>query len=187
MKLLKKIFTLSLYVALLNGSAFALYKGYSNLYHKAYPVKYEAYVQQSTEKYGVDEALVYAVIYSESAFDPQAQSNAGALGLMQIMPETYDWLQTHIPQENATTDKLLEPQTNIEYGVYMLSYLIERYGDEHTAVCAYNAGMGTVDSWLKQSSFSSDGKTLFAIPYPETSEYVEKVFSVKKTYQNLYY
>lgn len=187
MKLNKKILTLFLYTALLLCSVFAVYKGYSALYFNSYPVKYEDCVHRSAEKYGVDEALVYAVIYSESGFDPDARSNAGALGLMQIMPETYEWLQTHIPQENSSHERLLEPQTNIEYGVYMLSYLLDKYGDERTAVCAYNAGMGSVDSWLKSKEFSSDGKTLFTTPYPETTKYADKVISAKKTYQNLYY
>ncbi|MGN0518954.1 MAG: lytic transglycosylase domain-containing protein [Acutalibacteraceae bacterium] len=187
MKQFKKIAVTVFYSMLVCLAFFVVYKSYSHFYKSLYPVKYENYVEQAAKKYNVDEALIYAVIHTESGFNADAQSQAGARGLMQIMPTTYTWLQTHLPSEDGSVENLLEPETNIEYGVYMLSFLMEHYENKRTALCAYNAGMGNVDKWLKDSELSYDGKTISVIPYPETSQYAERVLSAEKMYNKLYF
>lgn len=150
-----------------------------------YPLKYSRYVDSACERYGLDKALVYAVIRTESGFDPNAESRAGARGLMQIMPDSFSWLQD-LREEKLESSMLLDPETNIDYGCYLLDYFRDYYDDMYTAVAAYNAGF-KVGEWLNDSRYSSDGKTLEAIPYEETSNYVKKVKNAEKMYNKLYF
>ena len=106
---------------------------------------------------------------------------------MQLTPETFEWLQTKINTgEPMDKSALADPTINIEYGVYLLSLLSSRYDSEITILCAYNAGMGNADRWLQDTETSSDGKTITAIPYPETKSYVDRVLQSKEMYQKLY-
>lgn len=154
-----------------------------------YPQEYSQYVSEYSAEYGVDEALVYAVIRTESGFRAEVESSVGARGLMQIMPETFEWLQTLSDGEVIySSSELYNPQINIKYGTYYLSYLIDHYnGNEMLAVAAYNGGFANVDSWLEDERYSSDGLTLSEIPYNETSQYVERVENTKSVYDSLYY
>lgn len=154
-----------------------------------YPQEYSQYVSQYAAEYGVDEALVYAVIRTESGFRAEVQSSVGACGLMQIMPDTFEWLQTLSDSEVTYSESdLFDPQINIKYGTYYLSYLIDHYnGREELAVAAYNGGFANVDSWLEDERYSDDGITLTDIPYNETSQYVERVENTKSMYESLYY
>ncbi len=154
-----------------------------------YPQEYAEYVTQYSTTYGVDEPLVYAVIRTESGFRAEVESSAGAMGLMQIMPDTFEWLQNlsdgTVTHESAD---LLNPEINIKYGTFFISYLLQHYnGDENLAAAAYNAGVANVDSWLTDSRYSSDGITLSSIPYSETQQYVERVENTKQVYESLYY
>ena len=151
-----------------------------------YPLDYYEYVEKYSEEYDVPKSLIFAVIRSESSFDSTALSYAGAHGLMQITSETFDWLQY---RRDATgdyvTSDLYIPEVNIDYGTYFLSYLLDKYESEVTAIAAYNAGVGAVDGWLQDKDISSDGVTLDNIPYPETANYVKKVISAKEVYSGL--
>lgn len=162
----------------------------NSLYSGLYPRKYNEYVEKASKQFGVPEPLIYGIIRTESGFNPDAGSDAGAKGLMQLMPDTFEWLQNIYPlQQNQvlTEDDLYDPQTNIMYGTFFLSWLLDRYTVENTAVAAYNAGFGAVDTWLEDGAVSSDGKTLENIPYVETANYVDRVESAKKEYIELYY
>ena len=150
-----------------------------------YPQKYTQSVQTYSALYSVDETLVFAVIRTESSFDPDATSAVGAKGLMQIMPETLDWLCYRMG-EDVPFDALSEPDTSIRFGAYFLHLLLDEFGDEHTALAAYHAGRGSVLQWLNDPVCSSDGKTLEQIPYPDTAHYVAKVERAKNVYQSLY-
>ena len=154
-----------------------------------YPQEYNEQVQKYSQMYQVRESLVYSVIRTESGFRAEVESSVGAMGLMQIMPETFEWLQNLKDGEiTHSTSELLNPEVNIEYGTYFLSYLLSRYhGNEMLAVAAYNAGMTNVDNWLLDEKYSSDGITLSDIPYSETSQYVERVENTKAMYESLYY
>ncbi len=154
-----------------------------------FPQHYSAEVEKYSAMYGVDETLVYSVIRTESGFRAQVQSHAGAVGLMQIMPETFEWLQNMKDGSVIyTSSELTSPEINIEYGTYFLSYLLEHYdGNEMLAVAAYNAGMTNVDNWLMDEQYSHNGITLSEIPYNETSQYVERVEKTKAMYESLYY
>jgi soluble lytic murein transglycosylase len=159
----------------------------NNLEKSAYPLEYTDLVNKAAKDYNLQPALIYGVIHTESRFDPDAGSSVGARGLMQIMPETFDWLMEKRDEKGKyTADDLYDPAVNIDYGCYLLRFFLDYYGNEQCAVAAYNAGF-EVSNWLEDPNCSSDGMTLDVIPYPETSDYVEKVESAKDKYNELYF
>lgn len=151
-----------------------------------YPRDFENYVTKYSEVYNVPEPLIYAVILAESDFDPNAESHAGAVGLMQLMPDTLDWL-SRLLDEEAPTGEISDPETNIKYGTYYLRHLHDRFGSWETAVAAYNAGHGRVGNWLNDSRYTDDGKTLTNIPITETDNYVNTVMENYENYKKIYY
>ena len=162
-------------------------KSADDLRKVSYPRGYSEYVDKAAKEYELDPALIYAVIRTESGFDPDAESAVGARGVMQMMPSSFEWLMEQRGESGKyTSDDLFDPGVCIDYGCYLLKYFYNYYGTEQCAVAAYNAGFAVGD-WLKDPNCSSDGVTLDVIPYPETSEYVERVESAKKAYTELYY
>lgn len=153
----------------------------------SFPNEYSIYVENAAAEYDLDPSLIYAVIRTESGFDPNAQSEVGACGIMQIMPSSFEWLQEKRGCAGKyTTEDLFNPEICIDYGSYLLRYFYDYYGDERCAIAAYNAGF-VVSDWLENEEYSPDGKTLVEIPYPETSNYVKKVEDAKEMYNKLYY
>ncbi len=174
-------------VLLLFIGSFFLNRGYEYFMKKAYPIKYTQTVEKEAAANHLDPALVYSVIKAESNFNADAMSRAGAIGLMQLTPDTFDWLQTKLKSETKyTAEDLKTPEINIRYGCRFLSLLLEKYPQKRTALSAYNAGIGTVNIWLKDSSISQDGATLNSIPYAETRKYVDAVLQNYDKYTNLY-
>lgn len=134
---------------------------------------------------GVEEGLVFAVMKAESGFRESAVSEAGAVGLMQLLPATADF----VCRKNGLSfvpERLSEGSYNVRLGCLYLRYLLERFPEE-TALAAYNAGEGTVTKWLKNSEFTDDGVSLSRIPYPETARYVKKVEKYRKNYLFFYH
>jgi soluble lytic murein transglycosylase len=151
-----------------------------------YPRDYSEYVEQYAGQYGVPEAVVYAVIKTESSFSSGAVSDAGAVGLMQIMPDTFNWLMT-MTKESLEEGMLYDPATNIKYGTYYLSYLYLRYNSWDEVFAAYNAGHGNVDEWLEDEQYTDKDGKLSRIPFEETKNYVKKVNNAIDVYKRLYY
>lgn len=152
-----------------------------------YPRRYEEYVVYYADKYELDPNILYAFIRTESNFDPNACSDVGARGLMQITEETFDWIKTKIaPAENVTFDDLYDPELNIRFGSYFVAYCLLRYEDLATAAAAYHNGVGAVDKLLEDESYSSDGKTLNEFPYPQMRQYVRKILNNYQRYSELY-
>lgn len=151
-----------------------------------YPREYTDYVEIYSYEYGVPESVVYSVIKVESDFESGAVSEAGAVGLMQLMPETFVWLTTE-NGENLDSATLYDPETNIKYGTYYLSQLWLRFGNWDAVFAAYNAGPTKVEEWLENDEYSENGKSLDDIPYKETEKYVKKVNKANEIYKKLYY
>ena len=153
-----------------------------------YPDDYSDIITEEAQANNLDVDLLYAVIKCESNFDTYAESSAGAVGLMQLMPSTFTHLQQTLDGEVKYDQNLLSsPAINIHYGAYYLKTLLDRYGgDETLALCAYNAGMGNVDNWLDNEAHSSNGEDLDNIPYSETNNYVSHVLKTKNIYAKLY-
>lgn len=149
-----------------------------------YPLKYSDLVTQASLEYSVPEDVIYSVIRTESSFRPEAVSAAGAVGLMQLMPETFEWLLTLMKKE-LPPDAIYYPDVNIACGVYYLAYLKAELGDWDTVFAAYNAGIGRVKGWLTDTNISEQG-TLVNIPIEETAKYVIKIAKTRDIYQKLY-
>ncbi len=150
-----------------------------------YPRRYSEFVEKECSSNNLQQEFIFAVIECESGFKKNAVSYMGAKGLMQIMPETFTWLQ-QLKGEELSEDSLFEPEIAIEYGCYFYALLIEQFGDEATAVAAYHAGASSVEKWLSDERYSADGKTLSDIPFESTKEYVKKVMKTKNIYEKLY-
>jgi soluble lytic murein transglycosylase len=153
-------------------------------YTKTHRIEYSEQVKNASMEFGVPEDLIYAVIKTESNFNPDALSSAGAIGLMQLMPDTYSWIAMRLGEAD-NQDMISDVSVNIRYGTYYLSFLMERFEDEKVIYAAYNAGYSRVKGWLADSRYSADGKHLDVIPYDETSSYVEKVSSSREKYKRL--
>ncbi len=161
--------------------------GYKHLYSAVYPRQYTAEVTAASEKFGIEPSLIYAVIHTESRFRPQVTSSAGAKGLMQITDNTLEWALSRAGEKGKySPEDLYDPQVNIHYGVYVLTLLGEQFQNTETILAAYNAGQGRVSEWLADPAYSADGVHLDTIPYSETADYVERVQSARKLYQELY-
>jgi len=173
--------------------ALAVMAAFSILYsqvwsqNKRYVLYYQEEIAQSSERYGLDPYLVSAMIFCESSFEADAVSSVGAVGLMQIMPETGDWLAHKTQMEDYDGAMLLRPSVNIALGCWYLDFLINRYdGDWECAIAAYHSGQGRVDAWLADPAISSDGKTLKEIPEGETKKYTSRVLSAYVVYKKLH-
>ena len=144
------------------------------------PLRHEDIIRQQAREKGVDAALIAAVIYSESKFN-DAESSAGARGLMQITPDAADTIERLSGATTFKLDDLSDPEINIRYGTFLLKELLERYdGDEAAALAAYNAGPGNADEW------GGSGLTVEEIPFPETRAYVEEVLEKQHEYRKEY-
>lgn len=155
----------------------------------AHPYEYHEYISKYAYEYNIPESVIYAVIKVESNFDCEAESSVGALGLMQMMPKTFEWLtgDEHLG-EHLETNMLFDPETNIRYGTYYLNYLYKKFDyNWSTALAAYNGGEGNVAKWLKDPNYSDGNGNLTDIPFSETKNYVTKVNKEIDTYKKLYY
>jgi soluble lytic murein transglycosylase len=141
--------------------------------------------EQAAEKH-LDPALVAAVIYAETKFEPRP-SSAGAQGLMQILPATAYFLAHLSGGSRFTASDLATPRINVAYGSYYLRYLIDHYhGNEMLAVAAYNGGLANVDSWVARARAAGGELTVADIPFPETRAYVQRVLGAEQEYRSTY-
>ena len=142
-----------------------------------YPLKYESIVRGHARNYRLDPALLAAVIYQESKFRSAATSKSGAIGLMQLLPDTAKGIAVHTGGSRFRVNDLYDPEINVRYGAWYLRHLLDKYGDERTALAAYNAGQENVDRWR------SEGR---GIVFGETRHYVARVEELKTLYRRGY-
>ena len=152
---------------------------------KRYPLDYTEYVEINAEYYNVPKDIIYSVIKVESNYSYEAVSSKGAVGLMQIMPDTFEWLLTKTGEDHDIS-KLYDPAVNIKYGVYYLSMLYDELAVWDTVYAAYNGGIGNVRKWLKDDQHTTNGR-LTDIPFSETAKYVVKVNEAREMYNKLYF
>ncbi|MBE6640499.1 MAG: lytic transglycosylase domain-containing protein [Ruminococcaceae bacterium] len=162
---------------------------YTRLYEryelKKYPCEFSEYVTKYSDEFGVPEGIIYSVIKTESDFKSNARSYADAVGLMQITSDTCDWVAMKLG-EKSEFGLMYEPETNIRYGTYLISYLKLEYENWDTVFAAYNAGIGNVNKWLEDERYSDGDGVLKDIPFAETKAYVEKVNETRSVYKRLY-
>ncbi len=131
-----------------------------------YPLRYEQIVRGHARNYDLDPDLLAAVIYQESKFEADARSSSGAIGLMQLLPDTAKGIALHTGGTAFRVQDLYDPEINVRYGAWYLSHLLQKYGDERTALAAYNAGQDNVDRWRRSGR---------GIQFSETRAYVDRV------------
>jgi soluble lytic murein transglycosylase len=142
-----------------------------------YPLRNEAIVRGHARNYRLEPALLAAVIYTESKFKADAESPAGAIGLMQLLPDTAKGIALRTGGRGFVVSDLYDPEINVRYGSWYLRHLLDRYGDEREALAAYHAGQGNVDLWRRRG---------VGIVFPETRAYVDKVLRLKRVYADAY-
>jgi soluble lytic murein transglycosylase len=142
-----------------------------------YPLSYEHIVVGHARNYDLDPALIAAVIYRESKFDAGARSSSGAIGLMQLLPDTARGIALHTGGSRFRVEDLYDPEINVRYGSFYLRRLLTKYEDTRLALAAYNAGQANVDAWLAEGG---------EIAFPETREYVEGVLEARDVYAHAY-
>ncbi len=157
---------------------------FKSIINYIFPIKYESILEKYIQKYDLEKELVFAVINTESRFDKNAVSNKGAIGIMQIMPDTGQWLSEKMGFEEFKPSDLYNIEKNVDIGCFYLSYLIDKFKDEKLALCAYNAGATNVYRWLDNEEYSLNGN-IHTIPFKETEKYIKKINFYKKVYKIL--
>ena len=143
-----------------------------------YPLEYESIIRGHAENYDLEPALIAAVIYRESKFDPDAVSDSGAIGLMQLLPETAQGIAEYTGGSEFRVEDLTDPELNVRYGSFYLRRLLRKYGgDASLALAAYHAGQGNVDGWLERGE---------GIAFAETRGYVADVLELRERYRRGY-
>ena len=166
--------------------AWALFSRSGRLPFNRYPVRYEQEIRNAAAEFSLDPAYVASVVLAESSYDAQAVSSAGAIGLMQIMPSTGEWIAGKLG-DTFDVQRLYEPSVNLRYGCWYLRFLLDRYAEDmYTASTAYHQGQGRVDDWLEDPAYSEDGKTLSVISSAVTDTYVNRIMESYEHYKELY-
>jgi soluble lytic murein transglycosylase len=154
---------------------------------KFYPEPHRELIYTTARKYDVDPMLVFAIIRAESKYETWAESDVGAKGLMQIMPETAEWIAERKGISGFEPDHLHEPHLNVDFGCWYLSFLIKEFDNNlPLTIAAYNAGNNRVRGWVGQGLWDGDVKELDKIPYEETRHYVKNVLKNYEAYQAIY-
>lgn len=140
----------------------------------SYTLQYDYLVRQYAYEDKVDPALVASVILVESKFDERAASQPGAHGLMQVMPDTAQWIADEMGMTDYTPEKLNDVRTNIRLGTWYLAYLLKEYdGNQVLALAAYNAGRGHVDSWIQKYGWTKNFQEIEKSPFQKRENMLE--------------
>jgi len=167
-------------VGTLLGAAFAYVNSTEPAWYVRlrYPLRYDAIVRGHARNYRLDPALLAGVIYQESKFHAHARSSSGAVGLMQLLPDTAKGIAVHTGGSRFRVSDLDDPEINVRYGSWYLRHLIDRYDSVDLALAAYNAGQTNVDRWQREGS---------GIEFAETRHYVHRVQELQRVYQRTYF
>jgi soluble lytic murein transglycosylase len=166
---------------------FGILKIQNYILKKIYKIEYSEYIYKYSEENNIDSLLITAIIKVESNFNRNIKSSSGALGLMQLMESTAAEQANEVGEEIVVTESLYNPEINIKIGTTYFAKLMKKYDNNYLlALAAYNAGIGNVDSWIKDGIIKEDGSDIENIPYKETNNYVRKIVRDYKIYQKLY-
>ncbi|MFQ5513454.1 MAG: transglycosylase SLT domain-containing protein [Myxococcota bacterium] len=176
---------------LIDGFGGALEQGidpdWREAWQMAWPRPFDSWVRRAVEEFGFDPALVYAVMREESTYRPGAESPAGAIGLMQIIPPTAGRIARTLKVPVFEPSSLFDPATNIRFGTYYLKSLKERFrGSAPLAIAAYNAGPEAVDGWIARDGVQPSDAFVESVPYGETRRYLRRVLRSYQVYRLLY-
>jgi soluble lytic murein transglycosylase len=175
---LKRVLALAAVAAVAAGAYVGLEPRAPAWYERArYPLAYDSIIRAHARNYRLDPALLAAVIYQESKFRAGAESPSGAIGLMQLLPDTAKGIALRTGGTRFVVNDLYEPELNVRYGSWYLRHLLDKYDDTSLALAAYNAGQRNVDEWRRRG---------VAIQFPETRAYVERVLELRDVYRSAY-
>lgn len=184
----RRVVAVLLIICISIGGGILINEAWNAIDKRLHPKEYSEIIAEVSKEFDIPQYIIYATIKVESNFDPNAVSGAGAIGLMQMMPSTFEWLtgDEHLG-ENLSTKKLDDPEVSIRYGTYYLSYLYKKFDyNWNNTFAAYNGGEGNVAKWLENPEYSDLKGNLTNIPYKETSNYVKKVNKEIEIYKKLY-
>lgn len=187
MRVLPQVKVIILIILAISLAAFFTYT--SDWFQKkyVYPFPHQALVYEYSLKNNLDPFLVASVIRTESKFLPRARSPRGAFGLMQMMPDTAQWVAKESQESNFTFDRLAEPEVSIRMGTWYLANISREFKQNEVLVlAAYNGGRGNVKEWVSRFGWPADFQDASQIPFQETREYVGKVLAGRKRYAELY-
>jgi soluble lytic murein transglycosylase len=152
-----------------------------------YPLEHEETLRQEAARNRLDPALVAAVINTESGFVADSRSSQGAVGLMQVQPDTARFIAGLPGRPSPSPDRLAEPDVNIAYGARFLRYLIDRYRSVDLALAAYNGGPANLGRWLDEARARGEAlRVPDDIPFAETRGFVRKVREAIPIYRRAY-
>lgn len=152
-----------------------------------FPMPYFDIVEQYAQDNNLNITLIYAVIKTESGFREEVRSPKGAIGLMQITEKTGGWIASKLQFSDFTAEHLEDPEVNVRFGCWYLSYLMNRFnGNKELALAAYNAGEGTVSNWIDSGDIGWDKLQISTLPYKETEQYLVRVNRIYFIYKTLY-
>ena len=186
---IKKLLRFGVMCLLLTGMLFSTASGYAKHLADAvvYPREYRAHVEQHANFYGMEPNMVYAIMKAESGFRPNVVSYAGAVGLMQLMPETFEKDISAKIGLDGDVSHLYDPETNIRAGVWYFSHWYAYYGTSVETLAAYHAGVGNVNKWRAAGYVDEYGVLdVEKIPLEGTRDYVNTVLFYKSKYDALY-
>ncbi|MCA1993661.1 MAG: transglycosylase SLT domain-containing protein, partial [Coleofasciculus sp. S288] len=149
-----------------------------------YPIPFHELIATQSKQRQLNPLLVTAVIRQESRFEPEIRSSAGAIGLMQLLPDTGAWAAKHVNLKKYT---LSNPNDNVKLGTWFLDQTHRAYQNNSLlAVASYNAGQGNMAKWLQQQKPTDPDEFVESIPFDETRDYVKQVFGNYWNYLRLY-
>lgn len=171
-------------VTLLVAGALAVHLAMPSWYARLwYPMEHANAITGEAAASGVPSDLIAAVIYRESKFSETARSGRGAVGLMQVLPATAEWIHRQRGAPSAEPGRLAEPEVNIAYGAWYLHYLLDRYGSEDLALVAYNGGETNLQKWLDTARQDGKPLRLADVPFSETRNFVTAVHDARSVYR----
>lgn len=156
----------------------------------SHPIYYKNLIEQYAAENNLKPAFVAAIILNESSFRTDAESSVGARGLMQLMPDTAEWIAGKLDMDYFHFDFMYDAEMNIRFGTWYLGYLSRLFrGDPVSVASAYHAGQGTVTRWLSDESKTRDGVSLNldSLSDGPTKTYAGRVTQAYAIYEALYY
>ena len=184
MKVLLKLIAFLLIVILIFASFV-----YAYVYFTLKPIDHEylELIKKYSDENGLQPTLVAGVIKTESNFNPGAVSKADAVGLMQLLPSTAEWITQHRgDEEEFNPEKLHDAEYNIGLGTFYLKYLFNMFGSMDYAILAYNGGLGNVQKWIDDKTITNDPNSYANIPFYETKTYIDRVKDNKEFYDKIW-
>ncbi|GBF11794.1 lytic transglycosylase domain-containing protein [Tepidibacillus sp. HK-1] len=157
------------------------------LWQLMYPIKYNDIIYKYSRQFDIDPYLILSIIQVETRFDEKKISKKGAVGLMQIMPETAKWIieKGNFPPQSL--EYLSRPEVNIALGSWYLANINQQFqGNEIYTMAAYNAGPGNVKKWIEDGIWDGNAETIDQIPFGETRHYIQRVLHFYERYQWIY-